>query len=246
MSGIKPFNWRSLERVFLTTPPTPCPYLPHRAEQKLVTRIHPGDSQDYAALSEQGFRRSHDAAYQPSCPTCKACQALRVLAADFKPNKTQRRLQRAYAHLHLSLEGSEALDEHWALFQAYIKGRHAAGSMASMTRADFKSMVGETPIETKLLSWHDGPDGPLLAACLCDVLPSGLSAVYSYFSLRPQTPSLGTFIILALIDLARRADMAHVHLGYWVKGSQTMDYKARFTPAEVCVDGVWRPLSKSP
>lgn len=252
MSGMKPFNWQQVERIFLASRPETCPYLPGQREQKLVTLIQPGDIKGFAHLSEQGFRRSHDAAYQPACPTCQACQSLRVRAKDFKPNKTQRRLKNRYQNLNLSAEDlslsaeNQTLDgEHWPLFHAYVKGRHGQGSMADMGRQDFAAMVRDSPIQTKLLSWRDGQDGPLVAACLTDILPDGLSAVYSYFSLAPTMPSLGTYVILALLDLACRADLDFVHLGFWVAGSKTMDYKARFGPAEVYAKGRWQALPKS-
>ncbi len=244
MSGMRPFNWQEIERIFLASRPDTCPYLPDRQEQKLVTLLPGGDGQGFANLTARGFRRSHDAAYHPACPSCNACKALRVKAAEFQPNKTQRRLLNRYAHLTLEMGQAQVDMAHWTLFQSYVKGRHGDGSMANMTRQDFAGMVADSPIDTRLLAWRDGPEGPLVAACLTDLLPDGLSAVYSYFSLSPQLPSLGTFIILALIQLAAKAGLAHVHLGYWVEGSPKMAYKARFGPAEICVDGRWQPLPK--
>ena len=244
MSGMKPFNWQQIQRTFLTSRAEICPYLPDHQEQKLVTLLRPGDMDGFADLTSKGFRRSHDAAYQPACPTCDACKPLRVLAQEFQANKTQRRLKRRYQTLSLSAEDGGLDLEHWALFQTYVRGRHGDGSMAHMSRRDFAAMIYHSPIQTQLLAWRQGQEGPLIAACLVDALPNGLSAVYSYFSLNPALPSLGTFIILALIDLAAKAGMAHVHLGYWVKGSAKMAYKAQFSPAEICVKGVWHPLSK--
>ncbi len=246
MSGMKPFNWEAVERIFLTSRPDSCPYLPNLNEQKLVTLIQKGDSEGFAELTNNGFRRSHDAAYQPICPDCQACQPLRVRALDFQPNKTQRRLIRKYDALHLSLEAPVIDHEHWVLFTKYVQGRHGGGSMANMTRQDFAAMVSDTPVKTKLLTWRKGSaEGPLVAACLADLLPDGLSAVYSYFSLNPSYPSLGTFVILSLIATAAKAELPHVHLGYWVKGSKKMAYKAQFSPAEICINGAWQALPKN-
>ena len=242
MSGMKPFNWSEVRRIFLTSRAEPCPYLPERQEQKLVTLLRPDDLQGYAHLTARGFRRSHDAAYHPACPACQACQALRVKATAFRPNKTQRRLKNLYKNLHISICDNLIDSEHWLLFTRYVQGRHAGGNMAHMTRADFDAMVRDSPVTTRLIEWREGPEGPLVAACLTDMLPDGPSAVYSYFSLSPDRPSLGTFMILSLIDLAVKAKLPHVHLGYWVKGSPKMDYKAKFQPAEVCIGGQWQPL----
>lgn len=244
MSGLRSLDGRSGIRIFLTSHPEPCPYLPNRTEQKLATHLYPENEADFAELTNRGFRRNHDVAYRPACPTCKACKSIRLCVADFRPNKTQRRLLRRYADLDLSLEEKALNNEHWTLFHDYIKGRHSTGSMAAMTQGDFIAMVTDSPVKTNLLTWREGPGGPLRAACLTDVLPNGLSAVYSYFSLHPTTPSLGTYVILALIELAKRAEMDFVHLGYWVKGSKTMDYKARFHPTQIYEEGIWRDLPK--
>ena len=246
MSGMRPFNWREIESIFLASRPSTCPYLPDQIEQKLVTLLPQGDSASFAQLTACGFRRSHDVAYHPACPSCTACKALRVRVAEFKPSKTQRRLRNRYAGLKLQLGPAHIDGAHWSLFRAYVRGRHDGGSMAEMTRQDFATLVADSPVDTRLLAWHNGSEGPLLAACLVDLLPQGLSAVYSYFSLDPQYPSLGTYIILALIDLAARAELDEVHLGYWVEGAKKMAYKARFGPAEICVDGRWKPLPKPP
>lgn len=245
MSGLKPFNWAQVERIFLASRPDVCPYLPGRKEQKLVTLLHQGDHAGFAKLSNKGFRRSHDAAYVPACAGCQACKALRVRVADFRPNKTQRRVLRAHDDLRLTLAKPPLSADHWRLFQAYVQGRHGDGSMASMTSRDFTAMVSDSPVKTELLEWRLDDEGPLIAACLTDFLPDGPSAVYSYFSLDKAYPSLGTFIILALIELAAKAGLPFVHLGYWVEGSAKMDYKANFRPAEICTNGTWQALPNS-
>ena len=56
--------------------------------------------------------------------------------------------------------------------------------------------------------------------------------------------SLGTASALHEIGFAREHGIRYYHLGYWVAGSPTMDYKAKYRPHEVLdPDGVWRPRS---
>jgi len=72
----------------------------------------------------------------------------------------------------------------------------------------------------------------LLAVALSDVLSDGLSMVYSFFDPDEADRSLGTLMILDHIERAKAMGLPYVYLGYWVAGSQKMDYKRRFRPQE--------------
>jgi arginine-tRNA-protein transferase len=41
--------------------------------------------------------------------------------------------------------------------------------------------------------------------------------------------SLGTYVILDHVAIAREAGLPYVYLGYWVPGSRKMGYKAGFS-----------------
>ena len=56
------------------TAPQPCPYLAGRVERKLFTALQgEGASHLNDVLSHQGFRRSQNVLYRPSCAGCSAC-----------------------------------------------------------------------------------------------------------------------------------------------------------------------------
>ena len=74
---------------------------------------------------------------------------------------------------------------------------------------------------------------------LRDLLTDGVSMVYSFFDPELARDSLGSFIILDHIALARESGLPFVYLGYWVQGSKTMDYKARFLPQERLMPQGW-------
>ena len=84
--------------------------------------------------------------------------------------------------------------------------------------------------------------GELLAVALTDVLGDGLSMVYSFFDSGEATRSLGTYMILDHVRAARVCMLRHVYLGYWVQGSDKMDYKARFRPMEALGREGWERL----
>jgi arginine-tRNA-protein transferase len=116
--------------------------------------------------------------------------------------------------------------------------------MADMTMSDYAAMVEETSVRTHIVEYRytaPGPDrGELAAAALVDVLKSGLSLVYSFFDPMESSRSLGVYTILDHIQQARAAGFGHVYLGYWISGSEKMDYKSAFRPLELLIGGEWR------
>ncbi len=231
-------------QFFYTTAPLPCPYLPGRTERKVVTEIAgPGAEPLHDRLSRAGFRRSHNIAYAPVCPSCQACVPIRIPVDIFQPDRTLRKIGKANAGLEGYRVPARATAEQFQLFQRYQKVRHGDGDMASMSFYDYRAMVEDTPIETFVIEFRDDQDR-LLSACLADKLGDGLSAVYSFFEPGLEKRSLGTHAVLWLIGLARSLGLPYVYLGYWVRESRKMAYKARFRPSEVLMNGTWRVLTE--
>jgi arginine-tRNA-protein transferase len=231
-------------QFFYTTAPLPCPYIPGRTERKVVTEIVGPEAEPlHDRLSRAGFRRSHNIAYAPVCPSCQSCVPIRIPVDRFQPDRTLRKIARANAGLDGYRVPARATAEQFQLFQRYQQVRHGDGDMASMSFYDYRAMVEDTPIETFIIEFRDEQDR-LLCACLGDKLGDGLSAVYSFFMPGMEKRSLGTFAVLWLIERARALGLPYVYLGYWVPESRKMSYKARFKPSEVLVGGVWRVLTE--
>jgi leucyl-tRNA---protein transferase len=230
---------------FYVTAPQPCPYLAGRMERKLFTALQG----EYAvklndALSKQGFRRSQNVLYRPSCAECSACLSARIRVADFRPTKSQKRALRRNARLRREATSPWATEDQYALFRAYLDSRHAEGGMADMDIFEFAAMIEETPIRSRVVEYSEGHGGDrhLAAVCLTDVLDDGLSMVYSFYDPDLAQDSLGTYVILDHIEIAREAGLPYVYLGYWVPGSPKMGYKAKFPALEVYAGGVWQDI----
>ncbi len=230
-------------QFFYTTAPLPCPYVPGRTERKVVTEITGPDADGlHDRLSRAGFRRSHNIAYAPVCPGCRACVPIRIPVATFQPGRTLRRIAQANRDIEGYDVPARATAEQFQLFQRYQQARHGDGDMATMSFYDYRAMIEDTPVETSVVEFRDMEDR-LVGGCLADRLGDGLSAVYSYFAPELERRSLGTYAILWLISRARELELPYVYLGYWVADSQKMAYKARFRPSEVLVGGTWRTLT---
>jgi leucyl-tRNA---protein transferase len=232
------------------TAPQPCPYLDGRMERKLFTALQGEQAQKLNdALSKQGFRRSQNVLYRPSCADCSACLSARIRVADFQPNRTQKRVMKKAEGLRRNATSPWATEDQFALFRRYLDARHADGGMADMDVFEFAAMIEETPIKSRVIEYTSASDEPgqrrsLTAVCLTDVFDDGLSMVYSFYDPDLTDLSLGTFAILDHIDIAREAGLPYVYLGYWVPGSRKMGYKAGFSALEIYKHGSWVPIGE--
>lgn len=222
----------------------PCPYLAGRTERQLYTEL-PQQSgtgaEIFQRLSLGGFRRSHHIVYRPSCPACSACVPVRILVERFRLTKGWRRILQTNSDLAARDCGLAVSDEQFRLFRRYVLNRHSDGDMAMMTRRDYTMMVLTSPIDTRIVEFRDAA-GRLTAACLTDVLQDGFSAVYSFFDPDRADRSLGSYVVLWLIEEARRRGLPHVYLGFWIEGSRKMSYKSRFRPLEGFGTDGWTTL----
>lgn len=231
---------------FYVTAPQSCPYLDGRRERKLFTALQGEHANTLNnTLSKQGFRRSQNVLYRPSCADCSACLSARIRVADFKLSKSQKRIEKRNAELIREATSPWATEEQYDLFRRYLDSRHADGGMADMDVFEFAAMIEETPVKSRVIEYwdRDDADSALIATCLTDVLDDGLSMVYSFYDPERARNSLGTYIILDHIRIAQEAGLPYVYLGYWVPGSAKMGYKAGFSAVEVFRGGEWTDLA---
>jgi len=227
------------DRFFFGTRSLPCPYIAGQTERKVVTDLTGNNAEElYERLSRAGFRRSHNLAYRPACPTCNACIPARIAAHDFEMTKSFRRVMATNSNITVDDMDAIATVEQYRLFSAYQQARHEGGDMSGMAFNDYRSMVEDTPVKSRTVEFRDD-EGSLLAVMLMDRMEDSLSAVYSFFDGNMGRRSLGTFMILWMVEYARTLGLPYVYLGYWINGSDKMAYKARFQPLEVLGNDGW-------
>jgi arginine-tRNA-protein transferase len=239
---------------FYLTAPSPCPYLPGQKERKVFTHLVGERARELNdLLTHGGFRRSQSIAYRPACEACRACVSVRVIAKDFRPSRSMRRIEERNSDVIGELLRPTPTSEQYSVFRAYLDARHRDGGMADMTVLDYAMMIEDSHVDTRLIEYRmRGPDsgftgrgrGRLLAMALTDVLNDGLSMVYSFFDPEVSDRSLGTLMILDHIARARKLKLPYVYLGYWVPGSRKMDYKARFLPQERLMPSGWTRVER--
>jgi arginine-tRNA-protein transferase len=85
-------------------------------------------------------------------------------------------------------------------------------------------------------------NGKLCGVGYVDGLKCGLSAIYFFHDPNLYSHGLGIWNVMTLINEAKRRAIPHVYMGYYVKGCQSLEYKAGFKPNEILsIEGKWIP-----
>jgi arginyl-tRNA--protein-N-Asp/Glu arginylyltransferase len=227
--------------------PSRCGYL--RDQQWSLEYEYVGSMtrEEYLERMLDGWRRFGIMLFRPACQACTACRSLRVVAARFRLDRSQRRCRRANeGEVELRIgrpavsRAKLALYDRYHAFQTDAKGwpQHPARDSASYV----DSFVHHPfPVE----EWCYYRGDRLIAVGYVDHLPGreagGLSAIYFFYDPDERQRAPGTWNILCLIDEAARRGLPYAYLGYYVEGCPSMSYKPRFVPNQLRgADGVWR------
>lgn len=219
----------------------PCGYWKERLARDLI--IDPTDphlAAVYPQALAMGFRRSGGHVYRPYCAGCRACVSVRIPVERFVPNRAQKRCLARNADLELRHAPPLRTDENFALYRRYLDTRHAGGGMDDPAPENFDAFLACRWSPTEFMEFR--LDGELVALAVTDVVPDGLSAVYTFFEPTLAARSLGTYAILRQVERARRERRGYVYLGFWLDGHPKMTYKRAYQPLEFLDGALWRPL----
>lgn len=217
--------------------PHSCSYLPGRTATDLFTIARRVEGAEYQAMMDQGFRRSGRVIYRPECRGCRECVPIRVPVAAFRASRSQRRVQRRNADVGVEIGPPRCTDEKYRLFVDYLRFQHD-GAMGE-DRGEFERFLYDSPTDTLEMTYRIG--NRLGAVGIVDATPACLSSVYFYFAPQEARRSLGVFGALQEIEECRVRGLPYWYVGYYVRESAKMNYKAAFGPHELLgPDGVWR------
>lgn len=215
-----------------------CPYLEgEQSASILVDPEHKIDGHLFALLSRSGFRRSGEMLYSPKCPSCDACVSVRIPVTEFKASRGQKRVWRKNLDVRVSIEDVTFKEEHFQLYLAYQRARHPNSSMCDEDPKKYTGFINSQFSKSKFLCLY--LDQQLIGVSVLDQFDGGLSAVYTFFDPEYSNRSIGTYVILYMVKLARMKKIPFVYLGYWIDQSSKMSYKRNFKPLQGYIDRRW-------
>ena len=223
-----------------------CPYidgeiarLPIRAPTRSLTR------EELDSRLCRGDRRHGTALYTPECPNCRACEAIRLNLADYRPNKTHRRIFRKGGKVLRVTSGSLVANQ--SRVDLYNKHLYGRGLLCldeePLTLSRYRNFILTNMIPSFEIRLFLGDS--LVGVAITDCGATALSAHYTFYDPDYAHLSLGTYAILQQVQIAEWLSMQYVYLGLYVEKSVHMRYKARFHPHERLVGGDWRRFDGS-
>ena len=219
---------------------TPCVYLSGEvARLPLRLPSRPLERDELAARLRAGDRRQGLLLYRPDCPSCSACQAIRLDTTTFEPTRSQRRaFVKGERLLTTTLRPPTATAEKVDLYNRHKQERGLIAGEDLLDFASYREFLVESCVDTLEMEYRLGDQ--LVAVALADRATDGLSAVYTYFDPTFSSLSLGTYSIMKQLSLCQDWGLRFLYLGLYVEGSPPMEYKTRYRPHERRVSGEWQ------
>lgn len=222
--------------------PHDCPYVPGRIAVlplRVPSRRLSGEELDERLAA--GDRRQGMFLYRTACIDCRACEPIRLDAATFEMNRSQRRVL-ARGNQEISVEfGPPVLDDQRVDLYNRHKRLRGLGD-GEIDLAGYRQFLVMTCCESFELRYR--VEGKLVGVALADRSAEGLSAVYCFYDPAYERLSLGTYSILKQIEYCRSEGLRHLYLGLYIGDCERMRYKSRFLPHERLLDGQWRRFDR--
>lgn len=220
--------------------PSRCPYLPGRtARLPLRLPVRRLTPIELSQRLEAGDRRQGVLLYRPSCPSCNACEAIRLDVRAFQPSNTQRRVfRRGEAELETRVASPTLTFEKVALYNRHKTERGLVIGDDLIDADGYEQFLIDSCTDTIELTYRYR--GKLVGAALADRASDALSAVYCFYDPDYARLSPGTYSILKQLALCRAWGLRYLYLGLYVAECSAMMYKAGYLPHERLIGGVWR------
>ncbi len=226
---------RQLDRYFISMS-MDCPYQQPYLATFYQALFGPLTNHVMELFLAAGYRRNGNSLYTMRCAACAACIPIRLVPAEFRPNRTQRRVARQNSDISVHFNSVQMTEENLQLCELFLAERYP---QKNNTALGYYSGFFLNHIVTSL-ELHYRKDGRMIGNGIIDIGENWMNAVYFYFDPDEAHRGLGTFNILTMIDFCLQKKISYLYLGYYIPGVSAMDYKARFLPHYLRQGNEWR------
>jgi arginyl-tRNA--protein-N-Asp/Glu arginylyltransferase len=219
--------------------PIECPYLPDRtARLPLRLPLARLTRSQLELRLAQGERRQGRLVYRAGCPTCRACEAIRIPVRDYRLSKRERRVFRiGQRRIDTELGPVESDARRAELYNRHKQLRGLGHDGEPMTHAGYAAVLADSCCDSFELRYRI--DGKLFGVAIVDRGEHSLSAVYCYYDPSFSALSPGVYSILYQLELCRIWELDYLYLGLTIEGCKAMAYKRRYLPHERLIQGQW-------
>lgn len=221
-----------------------CPYLKqHTARLPLRLPSRPLTPEEFGRRLSGGDRRQGFVLYRPSCPTCAACEPIRLSATEYKPSRTERRIKRrGDSSLSLRIGPPIVEGRRVQIYNAHKERRDLRDGQPPIDQDGYRDFLVATCCDTFEIAFY--ANDKLIGISICDRSDKALSAVYCCYDPDFAHLSIGTYSVLKQLELCQTWGLEHLYLGLYIAGCDSMEYKARFLPHERLLGGEWVRFSE--
>ena len=215
-----------------------CPYLDdQQARMPLRWQMRSLSGEELDAALAEGDRRVGRMLYRTQCPSCTACEPLRMIVEEFRPSKSQRRVWRKNQDIKVTVGPAVYSEERLVLYNRHKLERGLSKDGKEMTPQGYEGWFLRSCVQTVEMCFE--LNERLVGVSIVDVGARDTSSVYHFFDPDLADRSLGTFSALVEAAWCRSRGGRYHYLGLYVGSCDQLSYKGRFNPHERCVEGVW-------
>jgi arginyl-tRNA--protein-N-Asp/Glu arginylyltransferase len=215
-----------------------CPYLDdQQARMPLRWQMRSLTGEELDVALGEGDRRVGRMLYRTQCPSCSACEPLRMIVDEFQPSKSQRRVWRKNQDIKVTVGPAMYSEERLVLYNRHKLERGLSKDGKEMTPQGYEGWFLRSCVQTVEMCFE--LNGRLIGVSIVDVGARDTSSVYHFFDPDLANRSLGTFSALVEVAWCQSRGGRYHYLGLYVGGCDQLSYKGRFNPHERRVGGVW-------
>ena len=206
------------------------------------------------ATLEAGDQRVGRSLFRTACPTCVACEPVRVDVDAFRPSRAQRRVwHRNEGEVRVEVGPPELTRKRVALWNRHRRERGLLKETSRQDPRGYEEWLVQTCAPTVEVRYLVGER--VVAVSLLDLGRTSANSAYHYFDPADAWRALGVYSVLKEIELCRALGMRWYYLGLWIGDCAALRYKTAYAPHErwvrswdqelASVGGVWTRFETS-